>query len=330
MTVRYHFFVVRRNQKRLRTLFIAFLKLILFSLSVALVRLITSSNNRRSNFAVRGLDAFAIKTTREHGFVALLYVDEEYVLLTKNFLCNLALYNSQYFRQLAIISTSPVVTEQLRGISHKLSVFDSVGNYKRSKKHISFGDYEYFVVTLNRLEVQNYLLQIGANVLVVEADATWFSSFVFEHVANLLKLHDFVSANDDYTRTRPLISAGFLASRSTEHSRKFFNEYTNLYRRELMRQSSSGRRIDLPGEQEYMTTLLRQNVYNCSLAWLDKCNFVSGQWYSNQHIRETCQSPWVIQNNWIVGSERKVFRAQENRHWFLNKQEVCGISVSGF
>ena len=69
----------------------------------------------------------------------------------------------------------------------------------------TYGTYEYFKITLDRLWVQNAFLQAGVNVFLIEADAVWFSP-LSEYFLPYLRSSAIVSA-DDRGNGRPLISS---------------------------------------------------------------------------------------------------------------------------
>jgi hypothetical protein len=78
--------------------------------------------------------------------------------------------------------------------------------------------------------------------------------------------------------------------------------------------------------------ILREDILPKMLAsgelkvfYLDKCLYVKGLWYSHNadHIAECASKiPSVLNNNWIVGNQEKINRAQAHKHWFLNG-ETC-------
>ena len=82
--------------------------------------------------------------------------------------------------------------------------------YQQTSTEVSYGTADYFRLTVERLKVQQQLLETGVHVVVIEADATWFRDA--ERVENLLRSelprHHIVSA-DDTGEGR--ISANFLA-----------------------------------------------------------------------------------------------------------------------
>ena len=66
---------------------------------------------------------------------------------------------------------------------------------------------------------------------------------------------------------------------------------------------------------------------------LETCRYPNGQWYEGGRggngikVRADCsqsQNPLVvIQNNWMVGNERKVLRAKRWDHWYLQDDKVA-------
>lgn len=82
-----------------------------------------------------------------------------------------------------------------------------------------------------------------------------------------------------------------------------------------------------PQNAKHEQEILRQDVLpvlisdgKITVVDLDRCLFASGLWYKrNAEYVRMCGSriPRVLNNNWIIGNERKIFRAKAAKHWFL-------------
>lgn len=308
-------------------------------LRVARVQPISSKRTNNLTASVRTgnpeaymhLENFAVMMTKARGFVSLMYIDAGYLEMAKSFICNLSFLNPKYLDQLAIITHGPAVATELRRFRAQLNIFDFndiAPGQERSRRKLFFGQYEYFIVTLRRLRIQSALIQQGANVFVIEADAMWFSPSVYDTIRKLLETSDFITANDRGLEQHgdKLVSAGFLATNSTASSRKFFSMYIDTYERKLLHVTNKSGTIDLPGEQVYMTHLL-QKASHLKVEWLDPCMFVCGKWYMSSSYRESCPNPLVLQNNWITGVDKKIQRAKRFHHWFLSLTGECLIQV---
>jgi len=193
---------------------------------------------------------------------------------------------------------------------------------------LGFNDFAYYQLIAERLSIQNMLIQSGLTVFMVESDAVWLAADVMQTIVTALKHHVVVSTDDffnlqaEHQRT---ISAGFMAYKSTKRSRRVFNEYTKQYVSYIQVAALTGKNTAVEGEQILLTRILDKERVKVprevDVTWLDGCEFVNGRWYTDLDYRSTCRRPKVIQNNWIIGIEKKNARARREHHWFLNDDE---------
>lgn len=277
--------------------------------------------------------ARALTTARQkadrHGAVTLLYLNDAYVRMTRSFLCNLQALNSSYIDSLLVLSTSSRSAGALKKSFPKLSLLTIPFSKNQA---LGFNDLAYYELTAERLRILNMFVQSGLNVFTVEADAVWFTTDVLDAVLRALARYEVVSADDFFLpghKNMRMISAGFMACRSTNHTRQLFRDYTNQYMLYLRGVKSALRKNEVAkvqGEQILLTKLL-DNVDNTQkrgikVAWLDGCSFVNGQWYQYREYQMKCSQPRVIQNNWIVGVHEKEARAKRRNHWFLAENSM--------
>ena len=255
-------------------------------------------------------NVFSIAKTIEqkYGFVFLMFLNDAYLEMTKSFIC----HHPTLLKQTIFLTTGSHLTEQLHAWNPDIFVHAQL--YSNNKK-VSYGTYEYFRLTVERLQFQNELIQNGVNVFVIEADATWNSLNIIEVIRNAFMEHEIVSADDHFK----LISAGFLGVRSTDKTRTFFQQYVDAYSKKLEPYRTRSGQIGDIGEQHTMTPLLKK--LGIQVHWLSQCESANGKWY--RQTNPDCPLPMVIQNNWIVGNSAKIKRAKENKQWFLDEKGQC-------
>lgn len=255
-------------------------------------------------------NVFSIAKTIEqkYGFVFLMFLNDAYLEMTKSFIC----HHPTLLKQTIFLTTGSHLTEQLHAWNPDIFVHAQL--YSNNKK-VSYGTYEYFRLTVERLQFQNELIQNGVNVFVIEADATWNSLNIIEVIRNAFMEHEIVSA-DDHLK---LISAGFLGVRSTDKTRTFFQQYVDAYSKKLEPYRTRSGQIGDIGEQHTMTPLLKK--LSIQVHWLNQCESANGKWY--RQTNPSCPLPMVIQNNWIVGNHAKIERAKKYKQWFLDKSGQC-------
>ena len=254
--------------------------------------------------------------SRNEGYVYLMFFNAAYVDFVKSWICNVRLFEENTVERTLFVASDQQSAAHLQSLDPAIFVHVSPALHEAQ----TYGTYGYFRLTLERLLIQNALLQAGINVFVIEPDAVWLSP-VSSYLSNILVQNALVSANDRGP-SKPLISAGFLYVKSTE--RDFFEHYVSRYSLLLSKYKNSKGSIDHvePGEQHLMTRLLRKSRSN-SVFWLDECLFARGEWYSDSSYRDACPHPLVIQNNYIRGIDSKVSRAQQWGHWFLSSDGEC-------
>ena len=267
-------------------------------------------------FSKHELFQHAREISSSQGFVYLMFYNLGYLELVKSWLCNMRIVDGSVIRSTIFIASSKTAALQLQNFEPVARVY--IHDYPVPEAAISYGTYKYFNITLERLLIQNELIQSGINVFIIEADAVWFSS-ISTYMRTLLE-GEIVSADDRGIGT-PLISAGFLFFNS--RGARFFQEYVDTYASNLEAFKDFEGRFDHidPGEQHLMTRLIAQTHIN--VTWLDACHFARGEWYSDSNFRLSCPYPKVLQNNYIVGKEEKVRRAKEWGHWFLSDVGRC-------
>ena len=273
----------------------------------------------------RAVLATARRKAQLYGVVTLLYLNAAYHTTTKSFICNLNAVNSTYINALLVITSSLHTARELEREFPQLSVHTTTFSKNQA---LGFNDFAYYQLIAERVSIQNMLIQSGLTVFMVESDAVWLAADVMQTIVTALKHHVVVSTDDffnlqaEHQRT---ISAGFMAYKSTKRSRRVFNEYTKQYVSYIQVAALTGKNTAVEGEQILLTRILDKERVKVprevDVTWLDGCEFVNGRWYTDLDYRSTCRRPKVIQNNWIIGIEKKNARARREHHWFLNDDE---------
>lgn len=273
----------------------------------------TSGDLHRNSKLLRA----AREISATYPYVHLMFLNEAYLRFVKSWICNIRLLDLDILKQTIFIVSDEMTAQQLKSFEpesivhvHPCDTFD-----------VSYGTFEYFLLTLQRLQLQNQLIQSGINVFLIEADAVWFSP-ISEYLSSMVEIDKapIISATDTHPGN-PLISAGFMYfSASRAH---FFKDYTRAYEKIVQRLRGQAGRLDHihAGEQHLMTQMLRRERER--VTWLDECHFARGEWYQDVTYRTRCPHPKVIQNNYIVGNDDKASRAKKWNHWFLNIDGAC-------
>ena len=206
-----------------------------------------------------------------------------------------------------------------------------------------YGTRGYWRTTQNRVAVIGDLLRAGITMLLCEADATWVRN-VYEQndlVSNWNQ--DLIGMSDDEGG----VGFGFLRIKSNDVVVGLWNYVQSSVDRGMGGPISNMKHYEnlnsknedsTKSEQKYFNDEWHRlsNVGTLKVKTLDTCKYPNGKWYDSGRggngakYRRRCRNKdaheWgsertnlvVIQNNWMVGNERKVLRAKRWNHWFLD------------
>lgn len=253
-------------------------------------------------------------------FVYMLFVNQGYLHMLQSWICNLKLVDDRVLQNTIIFTDGPLTSDALLSFNEDLNVYTIE---HRTYESVEYGTYSYYELTLHRLEIQDAFIQAGLNVMLIEADAVWFSSDVHDELHRLFKeqKYDFISADNSVdSKVFHEFSAGFSGYRGeSKVVRELFSLYTIDYAVQLAPFAGRQGFIGNVGEQLYLSKLISTRR-GLSVKWLDPCNYSSGAWYSNiNDMAYNCPFPLVLQNNYIVGNDQKIHRAKLWGHWFLQR-----------
>ena len=251
--------------------------------------------------------------SQSNGFVFLMFLNNAYLEMTKSWICKAQAIIPDVLKYTVFITTSDELSLELQTWNKDAQTF--VQKYSVTKP-VSYGTYEYFRLTEERLRVQNNLIQQGVNVFVIESDAVWNSKEIIDVIHSRLQSNIIVTADDGNGQ----ISAGFIGIRSTNDTRSFFQKSLDSYSATLANYKGRSGHIGHVKEQKTITQTL--NALHITIHRLTHCESANGQWYGRKPDPK-CPLPMVIQNNWIVGNANKIKRSKKWGHWYLNDEGLC-------
>jgi len=254
--------------------------------------------------------------SESHGFVYLLFTNNAFVEMTKNWICNMQSIAPKVLMQTVVLADCSDTVMQLTEMEPRLHYFIYESDYAAAA---SFGTFAYYRIVLERLFIQNMIIQHGINVMIIESDQIWMSD-VHNVLQDAFKSGVQIIAGDEHIHvTGPgsgYICGGFYGIISTEKTRSFFSRYVRKHESNLMKFRRTTGTISVENDQSLLSRLVKKA--NFSVHWLDLCQYSNGKWYESPIIRASCKTPGVLHNNYIVGTDRKVIRAQTWGHWFLH------------
>eukprot|EP01084_Bolivina_argentea_P184974 319001_1 len=113
----------------------------------------------------------------KYGMVIIQLLNSGYVEMTKSWLCNVNQISTKVIPRLILITTDENAQNELKKFKINSGInYDMVFHPFQSNTNLKYGDYEYFKIELERLKLQNSLIQAGITIFMTESDSTWFTN----------------------------------------------------------------------------------------------------------------------------------------------------------
>ena len=151
-------------------------------------------NQPESQSEFSAISSQAKTIAKSHKLVFLLYLNEAFLAMTKNFICNLKKIGSaDVLNQTIFVTTQKSTMTELLNFDASLHVLSQ--EYSGDQGDVSYGTSAYYKLTLERIRLQRDLILAGINVFIIESDATWFSGGeVLKRLGSGFEKFDVVSA----------------------------------------------------------------------------------------------------------------------------------------
>ena len=111
--------------------------------------------------------------SESHGFVYLLFTNNAFVEMTKNWICNMQSIAPKVLMQTVVLADCSDTVMQLTEMEPRLNYFIYESDYGDAA---SFGTFAYYRIVLERLFIQNMIIQHGISVMIIESDQIWMSN----------------------------------------------------------------------------------------------------------------------------------------------------------
>ena len=191
-----------------------------------------------------------------------------------------------------------------------------------------YGTLGYWTITLHRMQHIEALLDIGISVFVFEPDAVWVQNPLAD-AALVDAGGDIRSLNDGGKKDG--LGFGWLLLRPTKITKALFRQVINEYGADVNKHKHlpPSAKVEVKGEQAHFQRLLREkenhsSFANISFSYFSPLRYVNGMWYKKDTYRKQVQAagtPYVINNNWLIGNDRKMSRAKQWGHWFVQNEK---------
>ena len=255
----------------------------------------------------------------ENGFTYIMFLNAAFLNMTKSWVCEVRRTAEKVLQSTLFISSDFETTRKLFAFEPSLLIFTMPSNLKQA---VSFGSYSYYSVVLERLKLQNTLLQEGIHIHIIESDQFW-SEDVTPSLRKKFEQFDLIAGQEgpfpQSNETVSRICGGFHGLLSTEDTRSFFADYLDRYAHTLEVRINERESKQLRDHEDDQAALTRMALgKSLSIGYVDRCDYANGLWFDNANYRRRCPNPKVLHNGYIVGNRAKTERAQQTGRWYLS------------
>ena len=284
----------------------------------------------QANDIVENIDA---ANAFDEKFVFIAYGNDAFLPFFNNWICNTAKMKGVHARTL-ILATSLSMHKTLSQNRFKVRV--SHLNLGRSdfNRNLDYDTYGYWKLVQLRVQALGHILYSGVSMLLFEPDAIWAQN-PLEDRELFTPGYDIIGFSDDQGG----MGFGWLLLKSNPKTIFLWKQVLRMTTAEISKFKGlrSNARVHLQGEQKFFNFLIRtrhkyEKLKDLKVKILSKYKYCSGRWYdggrggNGLRYRRQCRkhgTPFVVNNNWIVGNKGKIIRAKRWGHWFLNKDGKC-------
>ncbi len=232
----------------------------------------------------------------KYGFVYFQFINEGYLKMAKSWICNVKDLGNILEKTL-FLTTDMTAYLGLKSFNSTLNVYLEV---VKTRKSFKFKEKSYVTFMKFRTNIILNFLQHNISLWIIESDAIWYAD-PCKYIDIYSEWYDMVCMPAAGFNGRTA-AGGFILLKPTTLTLQLWKSLTKL----------------LPTNYNEMTILNKLiRKVKPHIIWLSNKYFPSGQWYSNLSYQKASR-PVVIQNNYIVGNEKKISRAKHYNQWYLN------------
>ncbi|KAA8496580.1 hypothetical protein FVE85_0309 [Porphyridium purpureum] len=282
------------------------------------------------------LDAL-IQMAREHDdSISLTVINEAFLPFAYSFMCNVKVADYWPPGPILFVTNDARARDMLHDIPRTRVLFfpNLSGAEGRGNEYKMAG---YWSFMLSRTQLVNELLKRDIQVFLFDLDQVWLRD-------PWLYMSQRIPAGGwDMLVTRGYSKSGsgelqgnFLVLRPNMRTRALWDEITHRFQISYNNCCANVEPDTFVGGIEQDQNLLShlmafsaaRFIFALKLIQLDRDLFVDGMWYTpGKYTSVVSKQPISIQNNWIVGVQNKIERAQKYGHWFwTGTGRLCDFS----
>jgi hypothetical protein len=266
------------------------------------------------------------------------FFDHSFLEMTYNWLCNVVPFRPlldrvvfvvtdvQAYNAIAQFSKTQIESRgqpPLRLVLVEYKPIQATGNA------LTYGELQYYDYMFFRSGLMLQLLAAGIDFMVVESDSVWFSdpsSVLFSYQG------DFVTglAGDgpfDGERVGAVEGVRLGTNRGVQHGFSLFRSNSRTidyyatvlaYFEDMINNKHDGHE----NEQGVIVKLLKK-FPELKFQFFEENQFRHGMYWFPKDLPPGAPKPIIIQNNYIIGGDKKLARAKEAGYWYLNDKNEC-------
>lgn len=268
--------------------------------------------------------SLAGKMQSAHGFVYLLFTNKGFVEMTKSWLCNMKKLNVS-------IGTNFIIVGDGEDTVRELSTFKPEGHYfiyrSLHKDDANFGTYNYYHIVLERMLIENRIIQADVNIMIIEPDQIWTRDVSPLIRSTFTSGYDIIAGNEYASVGKSnvsLICGGFYGVASSTSVKELFKHYVDRHAEVLEKYKGTTGVIKIQNDQALLTSLVSKAKLR--VRRLSACEYASGRWFTTEALQKLCPEPYVTHNNFIIGLDNKIQRLQRRGDWLLSSNgSMCVV-----
>lgn len=274
------------------------------------------------------------------GTVSMTVVSESFIATARSWICNV---DTAGIRPPGIvwIAVDEASRDAMSEVPDSETVYLSELGEGREDAGTSYGTPGYWLLMLERTKLIREILERGVGIFAFETDQIWLRDPV-PYVTRLVHGGDHVDVVGTLD-TRHEIGGNFLYLNPTLATRRLWREVSTRFDKAFQASKMDGHKAltskkrkwrYIENDQSLLTRLtlfdeaLRARGNAAVFRALDLDLFADGRWYGEDEKDHTAyysgskaRAPVLINNNFLIGIDKKVERARRHGHWFLDDED---------
>lgn len=266
---------------------------------------------------------------KRHGFVGITMLNDGFASTALSWLCNTASFDSHKYT--LFIATDDACVEKLTQWRSAHRWQFAIARFEPKdadsdgaaalQDSFSIAHVGYWKWLRHRVRLFNTIIDNSIDFLLFETDAVWFRCAFREWQRS--DEVDIVGIRDGSQATA--IGFGFLGVRANARVRQLWQTLTTRFDASIDGIAHLSPHSTLEAqplsEQHIMSELIAKRFADVRFEFLPAPLYTNGKWFSDELVRRSVPSPYVINFNWLKGLPAKIAMARLWRFWFVDDQQ---------